>query len=104
MLNMRPFFDMPYCVIYKIGGTFLSLLPGTQAPAADSERSAIYWEVDKIEEAYQRLIELGASPYLEIKTLFNIKIAQVIDPFGNTIGLTSDVKDAKSSINRRKLL
>ncbi len=50
-----------------------------------------YWGVDNIEEEYQRLLSIGAKEHGEIKSVGeNIKVATVVDPFGNLVGIISN--------------
>jgi methyltransferase (TIGR00027 family) len=62
----------------------------------------IYWEVDDIDKTYQRLIDSGAHPHTPIKTALNTRLAKVVDPFGNIIGLTGDVlAEEKSTVEHQ---
>lgn len=84
----QPYFDEPYYVGFNIGGFELGLQP-EENPTTDKVESVIsYWGVEKIQAAYDRLIELGAT---ENEKPFNVggelMTATVKDPFGNVIGL-----------------
>ncbi len=59
----------------------------TLMPAGD-ERVVSYWEVDDIDAAYKQLLDAGATPHSEIiRSMAGAKIASVVDPFGNVLGL-----------------
>ncbi len=84
----KPYFDEPYYVGFNIGGFELGLQP-EDIPVTNKVESVVsYWGVENIHEAYDRLIELGAT---EHEKPFNVggelMTATVKDPFGNIIGL-----------------
>jgi predicted enzyme related to lactoylglutathione lyase len=57
-------------------------------PAAQPAGAVIYWAVDDVEEAYQRLLSLGATTYSEpIERGPGFVTASVVDPFGNILGI-----------------
>ena len=95
ILEMQPAFDTPFAVIFRVGNSTLSLVKG-QLPLPDNtEKLEIYWKVEDIDAAYQQLINLGAKPHTPIKTALNTRLAKLVDPFGNVIGITGSVLDAK---------
>jgi methyltransferase (TIGR00027 family) len=89
ILNTKPIFETPFVSIFQIGDCTLSLVKGKDPLPELNERVEIYWDVDDIENVYQKLIEKGAVEHSPVKSVLNIKVAKVIDPFGNIIGLTS---------------
>lgn len=94
VLELAPALDSPFYVVFKVGSTALTLMKSeSTTPAA--EQIVAFWEVDDIEAAYRRLLDLGASVRTEISTSVNTRIAKVIDPFGNVIGLESRTADAQ---------
>jgi methyltransferase (TIGR00027 family) len=52
--------------------------------------------VDDIEATYNSLLDFGAKPLMPVKTVINIRIAKVIDPFDNIVGITGTLSDVKS--------
>lgn len=56
-------------------------------------RMDVYWEVDDIDAAFEKFVRQGAQVKTPVKQVLNIRIAQVIDPFGNIIGLTGELLD-----------
>lgn len=88
LLNIQPVLDTPFFVIFKIGECTLSLTKNDPASSVNVESSETYWEVDNIDLSYQKLIELGAKVHTPIKEVLNIRIAKVIDPFGNVVCIT----------------
>lgn len=88
LLNIQPVLDTPFFVIFKIGECTLSIAKNDSASSVNVESSETYWEVDNIDLSYQKLIELGAKVHTPIKEVLNIRIAKVIDPFGNVVCIT----------------
>ena len=82
-----PYFDQPYYVGFNIGGYDLGLNPNGKNVRVGNNAVA-YWGVPEIEAAHDHLIAQGAtaaSPITDVGE--GIKVATVIDPFGNVIGL-----------------
>jgi predicted enzyme related to lactoylglutathione lyase len=76
-----PYFNQPFYVGFEIGGYELGLLP-------DSDGIATYWGTPDIDAEYARLLALGAAPNDAIKDVGDgIRVATVIDPFGNVVGI-----------------
>jgi methyltransferase (TIGR00027 family) len=102
ILNIQPIFDTPFAAIFQIGNNSLSLIPMSNPQEKEYCRIGAYWEVDNADEAYERLIAAGAIPYSELKDVFNIRTGQVIDPFGNIIGITASINNsAKHSVENK---
>jgi predicted enzyme related to lactoylglutathione lyase len=84
----EPYFDESFYVGFNIGGYELGLQPEVNPTTDKTESVVAYWGVEKIQEAYDRLIILGAT---ENEKPYNvggeIETATVKDPFGNVIGL-----------------
>jgi predicted enzyme related to lactoylglutathione lyase len=84
-LGVEPYFDDSFYVGFTVGGFELGLVPdavpGTHGPQP-------LWGVDNIEAAHARLVELGARPLDPvIEVGGGIKVAAVLDPQGNRLGL-----------------
>jgi methyltransferase (TIGR00027 family) len=94
-LGKEPALDAPFVVTFLVGEAVLTLVAAAITSPQSDGRVVAYWDVDDIEAAYQRLIEAGATPQAEISTSLNIRVAKVIDPFGNIIGLTDKLSEAK---------
>jgi predicted enzyme related to lactoylglutathione lyase len=85
VLGATPYFDEPFYVGFTVGGFELGLIPdavpGTTGPQP-------LWGVADIVAAHSRLVELGAKPLDPIVEVGGgIKVAAVVDPFGNRLGL-----------------
>ncbi len=84
-LGIEPYFDQPFYVGFSVGGFELGLIPdgsaGTNGPQP-------LWGVTSAMDAVTHLIAIGAralEPVTEVGE--GIKVAAVIDPFGNRLGV-----------------
>jgi len=95
VLGFKPYFDEPFYVGFFVGGFELGLLPdatpGTVGPQP-------LWGVADIGLACSRLIELGASPLEPITEVGGIKVAAVVDPFGNRFGVIENPHFSASAV------
>ena len=85
VLEMKPYFDQPFYVGFQVGGFELGLLPQGQSSTTGPQP---LWGVANIENAFQRLLDLGAKslePVVDVGD--GIKVAAVKDPFGNRFGI-----------------
>ncbi len=85
VLGQAPYFDEPFYVGFNVGGFELGLLPdatpGTTGPQP-------LWGVADANAALERLLALGAQPLEAVAEVGGgIKVAAVVDPFGNRLGL-----------------
>lgn len=83
--GIDPYFDEPFYVGFNVGGYELGLDPHAEAGAGGS---TAFWGVGDIDEAVAHMTSVGAT----IRTAANevgegIKVAVVLDPFGNRIGI-----------------
>jgi len=93
ILGVGPIMDAPFAVIFPVGDCRLVLIPKIDPASNMNEDISVFWEVDDIDSAYDRLIESGAIPHTEINTTFGETTATVIDPFGNILGITGATID-----------
>jgi predicted enzyme related to lactoylglutathione lyase len=85
VLNQPPYFDQPFYVGFNVGGFELGLIPDGESGTAGPQP---LWGVNGIETVFSRLIGLGAKslePVTEVGG--GIKVAAVVDPFGNRFGI-----------------
>jgi len=99
VLSKQPLFDSPFAVIFQINESSLSLSKITTPVPGIPGMTEIYWEVEDIDEAFQKLVESGAQIHTPVKEVMNIRIAKLIDPFGNMIGLSG----TSNTINQRRV-
>ncbi len=82
----KPYFDEPFYVGFAVGGFELGLIPDGTPGAVGG---LAYWGVPDVEAEVARLAgELGATvadPVADVGG--GIRVAAVLDPFGNRIGL-----------------
>jgi len=84
LVGKEPYFNEPFYVGFNIGGYELGLIPG----GADGEGSTTYWGTANIETEYARMLSIGAKPHSPINDVGNgIRVATLLDPDGNTVGL-----------------
>jgi predicted enzyme related to lactoylglutathione lyase len=85
LLGIEPYFDQPFYVGFVVGGFELGLLPKA-IPGATGPQPL--WGVSNADETYARLISLGAKELEPVTDVGeNIRVAYVLDPFGNRLGI-----------------
>jgi len=88
-LGVEPYTDQPYYVGFKVGDQDIGLVPNSSAQAQPGMIAFYY--VDKIQQSLQCLLEAGAKVQQDIKDVGGgRRIASVVDPDGNIIGLMQD--------------
>lgn len=88
VLGAQPYFDQPFYVGYHVGPYELGLVPEENAAAKRSRAGVAYWGVADARAAYQRLLDLGATPLEPVQDVGDgILVAAVHDPFGNVLGV-----------------
>jgi predicted enzyme related to lactoylglutathione lyase len=85
VLGQQPYFDEPFYVGFAVGGFELGLIPdGTPGQAG----SQVFWGVADAAAELTRLVALGAAIHEDVKDVGGgIKVASVLDPFGNVFGV-----------------
>jgi len=86
--QIAPYFDEPFYVGFNVAGYELGLMPDDM-PAADKTDNVLsYWGVADIATELARLKSLGATAESDpVNVGGNIMVAELKDPWGNTIGL-----------------
>lgn len=86
--GIEPYFDEPFYVGFNIGGFELGLQSGGIDSLSKQPNVVSYWGVDNIKEAYERLLNLGATEHEEPKNVGGeLMVATVKDPWNNAIGI-----------------
>jgi len=86
--GVQPYFDEPFYVGFNIGGFELGLDPDTKGVKPGPGGSVAYWGVQNAEEAVAHFTRSGASLKSPIQDVGEgIRVATVVDPFGNLMGL-----------------
>lgn len=90
--GIHPYFDEVFYVGFDINGFELGLHPG-KAPTLNINEAIAYWAVDDIEKCVKKLVEQGAIILEKVSDVGGgIKVATVIDPWGNAVGLIEGSK------------
>ena len=85
--SIEPYFDEPFYVGFNIGGYELGLDPDISGSTVGNNAVA-YWGVDNADAAFDKLISAGAASAEPVHEVGGgIRVATVVDPFGNTIGI-----------------
>jgi predicted enzyme related to lactoylglutathione lyase len=86
-LDIQPYFDQPFYTGFNVGGFELGLAAEEGARAAAGSL-AVYWGVNDIEAAVRHLEACGAVRREPISDVGDgIRVASVLDPFGNELGV-----------------
>ncbi len=85
--DTAPYFDEPFYVGFNIDGYELGLQP-SHHDGPKGDHLVIYWGVDNVPHAYDRLLSLGATPHEAPANVGGeIVVASVRDPWDNVIGV-----------------
>jgi predicted enzyme related to lactoylglutathione lyase len=89
ILGIAPYFDQPFYVGFNVGGYELGLDPdSSSAPGGSGGGAVVYWGVADAGSALERLLSLGATARTSVQEVGEgIKVATVLDPFGNVFGV-----------------
>jgi predicted enzyme related to lactoylglutathione lyase len=88
VLGIQPYFDEPFYVGFNVGGYELGLDPDTSTTPGGNAGVVVYWGVQSAEKAVERLLTLGAIKRTDVLDVGDgIKVATVLDPFGNILGV-----------------
>jgi predicted enzyme related to lactoylglutathione lyase len=84
----EPYFNESFYVGFNIAGYELGLQPIEKMENNRTDHVISYWGVENIQEEYDRIIALGATPNEKPNNVGGeIMTATLKDPFGNIIGL-----------------
>ncbi len=85
--DTAPYFDEPFYVGFNIDGYELGL-QSSHHNGPKGDHLIIYWGVDNVPNAYDRLLSLGATPHEAPANVGGeIVVASVRDPWDNVIGV-----------------
>ncbi|WP_193608868.1 VOC family protein [Nocardioides lijunqiniae] len=98
LLGIAPYYrhevdGVPAYVEFRIGDLLheLGFVNAAYAPPGlgeGNDRATTHWAVDDVHAAYQRLLDLGATPYQPpLERGPGFATASVRDPFGNVLGI-----------------
>ena len=88
ILGIAPYFDQPFYVGFNVGGYELGLDPDCSSAGSGAAGAIVYWGVADAGPALERLLSLGATARTSVQEVGEgIKVATVLDPFGNIFGI-----------------
>jgi predicted enzyme related to lactoylglutathione lyase len=88
VLGIAPYFDQPFYVGFNVGGYELGLDPDSSTTPGGSRGVVVYWGVSDAQAELDRLFSLGASVRSAVQDVGEgIRVASVLDPFGNIFGI-----------------
>jgi predicted enzyme related to lactoylglutathione lyase len=88
VLEVAPYFDEPFYIGFNVGGFELGLHPMEGDAKSGPGGVVTYWGVADAAAGLKRLLALGASKHTDVTDVGGgIKIAAVLDPFGNIFGI-----------------
>ena len=88
ILGIAPYFDQPFYVGFNVGGYELGLDPDSSSTPGNAGGAIVYWGVADASAALERLLSLGAIARSSVQEVGEgIKVATVLDPFGNVFGM-----------------
>jgi predicted enzyme related to lactoylglutathione lyase len=83
----QPYFDEPFYVGFDFNGCELGLHPDDET-IIKGNQTVSHWAVDDIEKCVKELVTNGAAVLHTVSEVGGgIKVATVIDPWGNAVGL-----------------
>ncbi len=95
--GIEPYFDEPFYVGFNVGGFELGLDPDTSEQKPGAGGSVTYWGVTSMDETIKSLVANGVVIHQEAHDVGEgIKVASVLDPFGNVVGLIENPHFGKS--------
>jgi predicted enzyme related to lactoylglutathione lyase len=88
LFGIEPYFDEPFYVGFNVGGFELGLDPDISEQGPGAGGAVTYWGVASMDDAVKALKSLGTSIHHGPQEVGGgIKVASVLDPFGNVVGL-----------------
>ncbi|MNJ91943.1 Glyoxalase-like domain protein [compost metagenome] len=99
-LEIEPYFNVPGYSEFRIGDyqQELGIIDAKYAPEGFDGKPAggiVHWHVDDLKGTLERLLSMGATEYLPVTDHSQGKgtfvTASVVDPFGNVLGIMTNV-------------
>jgi len=97
LLGIEAYFERPGYVEFRIGDYQheLGLIDRAYAPADAAKEpggAIVYWHVDDLAGTVERLLAMGATEYQPLREQGpGFVTASVVDPFGNILGVMTNV-------------
>jgi len=91
LTGVQPYFDEAFYVGFDFNGCELGLHPQDET-VIPGNQTVSHWAVEGIENCVAKLVDKGASILYKVSDVGGgIKVATVIDPWGNAVGLIEGV-------------
>ena len=90
-LGIEPYFAEPFYVGFDVNGFELGLHPSDPGHGPHREGGIAYWKTPDLDAEWKDVLARGCkalNPPQEVGG--GIRVAQALDPFGNTIGLIEE--------------
>ena len=99
VFGVAPYFDEPFYVGFEIAGYELGLSPAKAPHHLPGVGGVVaYWGVDDIDAAHARIVSLGAHALAGVRDVGGgIRVATVLDPDGNALGLIENPHFGKTA-------
>ena len=90
-LHAEPYFDEPFYVGFDVNGFELGLHPASSDHAAHRGGGIAYWKTPDLDAEWKDVLARGCRELSAPQDVGGgIRVAQALDPFGNTIGLIEE--------------
>lgn len=90
-LGIEPYFDQPFYVGFDVNGFELGLHPDSPEHQAGRGGGVAYWKTADLDAEWARLLSLGGTAISAPQDVGEgTRVAEIRDPFGNTIGLIEE--------------
>ena len=91
LIGVEPYFDEAFYVGFNINGFELGLDPDFEEVLERGTQAVAYWNVDDIDGTVKKFTAAGAKLTSKVKEVGGgIKVATVVDPWGNAVGLIEE--------------
>lgn len=91
LIGVEPYFDEVFYVGFNINGFELGLDPDFEEVQERGTQAVAYWNVDDINGTVKKFLAAGATLSSKIKEVgAGTKVATVVDPWGNAMGLIEE--------------
>lgn len=96
VFECEPYFDEPFYVGYSVGGFELGLVPDGEP---GTKMAHLFWGCPDIVAELARLGKLGVQVHEDVADVGGgIKVASIVDPFGNKIGLIENPHFSRDAV------
>ena len=88
--GIQPYFDEPFYIGFDINGCELGLHPIDDTVTMGNQ-TVSQWSVSAIDNCVEKCVDAGATVLYKVSDVGGgIKVATIIDPWGNAVGLIEE--------------